>query len=73
VRNYASSSNRSFAAAQTSKIKVLSISCTCLEIADVDYISYHLLKFPVLEDLDLSVNLSLDTDAINRMVAAFSG
>ena len=38
-----------------SRIKVLSISCTGLELADVDHISYHVLKFSILEDLDLSV------------------
>jgi hypothetical protein len=54
-------------------MKVLSISCTGLEIADVDYISYHILKFSILEDLDLSVNLSLDTGAINRIVSSFAG
>lgn len=56
-----------------SRIKVLSISCTGLEIADVDHISYHVLKFSILEDLDLSVNLSLDTGAINRIVSSFAG
>lgn len=52
---------------------MLSISCTGLEIADVDHISYHVLKFCILEDLDVSVNLSLDTGAINRIVSSFAG
>jgi hypothetical protein len=34
--------------------------------------SYHFLKFPRLEDLDISSN-SLDTGAINRMISTFAG
>jgi hypothetical protein len=61
-----------FAESQTSKIKILSVSCTGFENQDVDIMSYHFLKFPRLEDLDISSN-SLDTGAINRMISTFAG
>ncbi len=59
--------------AQTSRIKVLNIACTSLEIEDVDLINYYVKKFVLLENFDLSVNLSLDTGAIHRIVASFAG
>ena len=59
--------------AQTARIKVLSIACTSLEIEDVDLINYYVKKFVLLEYFDLSVNLSLDTGAIHRIVASFAG
>lgn len=64
--------NDSFAESQVSKIKVLSVSCTGIENADVDIISYHILKFSHLDDLDVSSN-SLDTAAVNRMISTFAG
>jgi hypothetical protein len=61
-----------FADGQISKIKILSVSCTGIENEDIDLISYLILQFPLIEDLDVSSN-ALDTAAINRMVSTFSG
>ena len=61
-----------FADGQIAKIKILSVSCTGIESEDIDLISYLILQFPLVEDLDVSSN-TLDTAAINRMVSTFSG
>jgi hypothetical protein len=66
-------SNCYFTEAQTAKIEFLNISCTGIQTGDVDFISYHVLKFSRLKVLDISSNLSLDTEAVDRMVATFAG
>lgn len=62
-----------FTETQTAKIEFLNISCTGIQTVDVDFISYHVLKFSRLKVLDISSNLSLDSEAVNRMVATFAG
>jgi hypothetical protein len=61
------------AEAQSSEIKALSIACTGIENSCIDYLSYHILKFPLLESLDISFNVHLDSSAVLRLIASLAG
>ena len=58
---------------QAAHMSFIGLSGLGLLIDDMPFICYHLLKFPALKGLDLSVNSCLDNAAVAHLATLFSG